>query len=99
MHWMDQRDPARGGVVPLIQQLNAQAEVWREAELARARKLLAKGEPVDAVLDALARGLTQKMMHGTLAELHAGDADTRTATAQTVSRLFLRSDLRAHPKR
>jgi glutamyl-tRNA reductase len=94
MHWMDQRDPARGGVVPLIQQLNSQAELWREAELARARKLLAKGEPVDTVLEALARGLTQKMMHGTLAELHAGDADTRAATAHTVSRLFLRSDPR-----
>ncbi len=94
MHWMDQRDPARGGVVPLIQQLNSQAELWREAELTRARKLLAKGEPVDTVLEALARGLTQKMMHGTLAELHAGDADTRAATAHTVSRLFLRSDPR-----
>jgi glutamyl-tRNA reductase len=68
--------------------------VWREAELARARKLLAKGEPMDTVLEALARGLTQKMMHGTLAELHAGDADTRAATAHTVSRLFLRSDPR-----
>ena len=94
MHWMDQRDPARGGVVPLIQQLNTQAELWREAELMRARKLLAKGEPVDTVLEALAKGLTQKMMHGTLAELHAGDAESRAATAHTVSRLFLRSDSR-----
>jgi hypothetical protein len=47
MHWMDQR-----GTVPLIQQLNAQADEWRAAELARARKLLAKGEDVDAVLEA-----------------------------------------------
>jgi glutamyl-tRNA reductase len=59
--------------------------------LARAKKLLAKGEDVDAVLEALSRGLTQKMLHGTLAELRAGDADTRAQTAQTVSRLFLRS--------
>jgi glutamyl-tRNA reductase len=90
MHWMDQRDPTKGGVVPLIQQINAQADAWRAAELARAKKLLAKGEPVEAVLDALSKGLTQKMLHGTLAELHAGDAETRAATAQTVSRLFLR---------
>jgi glutamyl-tRNA reductase len=48
MHWMDQR-----GTVPLIQQLNAQADEWRAAEMARARKLLAKGEDVDAVLEAL----------------------------------------------
>ncbi len=89
MHWMEQRDPSRG-VVPLIQQLQAQTDAWRSLEIARAKRLLAKGEPVEAVLDALSRGLTQKMLHGTLAELHAGDADTRAATAQTVSRLFLR---------
>jgi len=94
MHWMDQRSPERGGVVPLIQQLNAQAEAWREAELARARKLLAKGESPEAVLEALAKGLTQKMLHGPLAELHAGDADTRAATADTLSRLFLRGSTR-----
>jgi glutamyl-tRNA reductase len=90
MHWLEQRDPAKGGVVPLIQQINAQADVWRAAELMRAKKLLAKGESVDAVLEALSKGLTQKMLHGTLAELHTGDADARAATAQTVSRLFLR---------
>lgn len=99
MHWMDQRNPNRGGVVPLIQQINAQTDVWRELELARARKLLAKGEPVEAVLEALARGLTQKMLHGTLAELHTGDPATREATAHTVSRLFLRSDLRGQSPR
>ncbi len=89
MHWIGQRDPC-GGVVELIRDLNAQADNWRTTELARARRLLARGEDVDAVLEALSRGLTQKMLHGALAELHAGDAATRHATAQTVSRLFLR---------
>ncbi|MGJ7483893.1 glutamyl-tRNA reductase [Variovorax sp. LT2P21] len=89
MHWLSQR-----GTVPLIQQLNAQTDEWRAAELARARKLLAKGESVDAVLEALSRGLTQKMLHGALAELHAGDAAAREQTAQTISRLFLRSEPR-----
>ena len=78
-------------MVPLIQQLNAQADEWRAAEIARAKKLLAKGEDVDAVLEALSRGLTQKMLHGNLAELRAGDAEMSAQTAQTVSRLFLRS--------
>jgi glutamyl-tRNA reductase len=87
MHWLDQR-----GTVPLIQQLNAQTDEWRAAELARARKLLAKGESVDAVLEALSRGLTQKMLHGAMAELHAGDAEARAQTAQTISRLFLRKE-------
>ncbi|SFQ03160.1 glutamyl-tRNA reductase [Variovorax sp. 770b2] len=87
MHWLGQR-----GAVPLIQQLNAQADEWRAAEMARARKLLAKGESVDAVLEAMSRGLTQKMMHGAMAELHSGDAASREQTAQTLSRLFLRKE-------
>jgi glutamyl-tRNA reductase len=85
VHWLDQRV-----TVPLIQALNAQADDWRAAEIARARKLLARGEDVDAVLDALSRGLTQKMLHGALAELHAADAQQRAQLVQTVSRLFLR---------
>jgi glutamyl-tRNA reductase len=87
MHWLGQR-----GTVPLIQQLNAQADEWRAAEMARARKLLAKGESVEAVLEAMSRGLTQKMMHGAMAELHAGDAASREQTAQAISRLFLRKE-------
>ena len=88
-HWLDQR-----ATVPLIQALNAQAEDWRAAEVARARKLLAKGTDVDTVLEALAKGLTQKLLHGTLAELHASDGDTRQQMVQTVSRLFLRQSPR-----
>ena len=89
VHWLDQR-----GSVPLIQALNAQADDWRATELARARKLLAKGEDIDAVLEALSRGLTHKMLHGTLAELHAADGEQRAELAQTVSRLFLRGSSR-----
>ncbi len=85
MRWLAQRR-----TVPLIQQLNAQAGEWRALEIARAQKLLAKGEPIDAVLDAMSRGLTQKMMHGAMSELSAGDASSREAAAETVSRLFLR---------
>jgi glutamyl-tRNA reductase len=89
MHWLDQRSPT-DGVVTLIQQLNAQADQWRALEIDRARKRLAKGEDVDAVLQALSRGLTQKMLHGAMAELHAADADARAQTARAIERLFLR---------
>jgi len=103
MHWMDLRSPPAGAVgaasgaavVELIQQLNAQADEWRAAEIVRAKKLLAKGEDLDAVLEALSRGLTQKLLHGTMAELRAGDAEARAQTAQTVSRLFLRSQTKS----
>jgi glutamyl-tRNA reductase len=86
LHWMDQR-----GAVPLIQELNAQADEWRTAELARARKLLAKGENVDDVLEALSKGLTQKMLHGAMAELHAGDAVTRERAGTAIQQFFLRN--------
>ncbi|MEG0227076.1 MAG: glutamyl-tRNA reductase, partial [Comamonas sp.] len=90
MQWMDQRNPV-GGAVSLIQQVNAQADEWRALEIARAKKLIAKGEDMDTVLEALSRGITQKMLHGTMAALHKGDADERAQTADTVSRLFLRA--------
>ena len=89
LHWIDQRDPVHG-VVPLIQQLNAQTDVWRSTELARARKLLAKGEDVDAVLESLSKGLTQKMLHGALAELHAGDTAARERATMAIQHFFLR---------
>jgi len=84
-HWLDQRTS-----VPLIQALNRQADDWRATELGRARKLLARGEDADAVLEALARGLTQKMLHGALAELNAADPSQREQVSQAVTRLFLR---------
>ncbi|CAN5329364.1 glutamyl-tRNA reductase [soil metagenome] len=89
VQWLDQR-----GSVPLIQALHTQADEWRATEIARARKLLAKGEDIEAVLEALSRGLTQKMLHGTMAELNSSEGDHRAQLAQTVSRLFLRQNAR-----
>ncbi len=91
MHWIDQRDPTRG-VVPLIQQLNAQADAWRTHEIARARRRLARGDDVEAVLEALSRGLTQKMLHGAMAELRTADPAHREHTTQAIERLFLRGN-------
>ena len=90
MNWLGQRH-----TVPLIQQLHAQTDEWRVMEIGRAKKMLARGEPIEAVLEALSRGLTQKMMHGTMAELHATDASTRDAMAQTASKIFLRGNTSA----
>jgi glutamyl-tRNA reductase len=87
LHWIEQRS-----TVPLIQQLNAQADEWRASEMARARKLLAKGEDVDAVLEALSKGLTQKMLHGAMAELRGGDSHTRERASAAVQHFFLRKE-------
>ena len=42
-------------------------------------------------MEALARGITQKMLHGAMAELNAADPAHREQTAQAITRLFLRS--------
>jgi glutamyl-tRNA reductase len=84
-HWLEQR-----GAVPLIQALNRQVDDWRGAEVTRARRMLARGASVEEALDALSRGLTQKMLHGAMAELQAAEGAHRDQLAHTVSRLFLR---------
>ena len=71
-HWLDQRHN-----VPLIREVNARADAWRDAALARARRQLARGEDMDAVLESLARCLTAKLMHGTLSELRHTDDEHR----------------------
>ena len=86
VNWLGQRN-----TVPLIRALNSQADEWRAAEMARARKLLAKGEDIEAVLESMSRGLTQKMMHGALVELNTAEPAQRADLAQTVSRIFLRN--------
>jgi glutamyl-tRNA reductase len=86
VNWLGQRN-----TVPLIRALNSQADEWRAAEMARARKLLAKGEDIEAVLESMSRGLTQKMMHGALVELNTAEPAQRADLAQTVTRLFLRN--------
>ena len=55
-------------------------------------KLLARGENIDAVLDALSRGLTQKMLHGAMAELRTADADARRQASSAVQHFFLRKE-------
>jgi glutamyl-tRNA reductase len=87
LNWVDQRSS-----VPLIQQLNAQADEWRATEVTRARRLLAKGDDVDAVLESLSKALTQKMLHGAMAELRAGDATARERASTAIQHFFLRKE-------
>lgn len=86
VNWLDQRSD-----VPLIQQLNQQAEMWRASELQKARKLIAKGEPIDKVMDILSKNLTQKILHGAMSELHSEDSATRQQARQAIEHFFLRS--------
>ena len=75
----------------MIQQLHSTADGWREAELIKAKKALAKGENLDEVLETLSRGLIKKMMHGTMTELHAAQSHEIEGVHATVEKLFLRN--------
>ena len=83
MHWMDAR-----AVVPVIQDLHESSELMRTMELERARKLLAKGEDIDAVLEALSKGLTAKFLHGPQQALHNAQGDERARLAALLPQLF-----------
>jgi glutamyl-tRNA reductase len=58
MRWMATR-----GSAPLLRELEARAGALQEAELERARRMLARGDPVPRVMEALANGLTKKLLH------------------------------------
>jgi len=83
LRWMEGRN-----VVPTITALSAHHDALREAELERARRMLAGGASADAVIEALARGLTNKLLHAPLAALNAaGDAE-RAELIALLSRVY-----------
>jgi glutamyl-tRNA reductase len=77
MEWMAARRS-----VPVLRALDARADQLRACELERARRRLARGEPVEAVLMALATGLSNKFLHGLRSVLAHG-----TIAAEEAQRL------------
>jgi glutamyl-tRNA reductase len=84
MSWLDQRSH-----VPLIQELNSQADTWRQTELIRARKLIEKGQPLEEVLESFSMGLMKKMLNGPLRELHHEEVEQRDKAREAVRKMFL----------
>ncbi len=83
MHWMDARK-----TVPVIRSLRDHGERLRRHELEKAHKALLKGEDPQQVLDALSRGLLNKLLHDPSHALNqAGDAE-RDELSRVVSRLY-----------
>jgi glutamyl-tRNA reductase len=63
-------------VVPTITALHGHHDALRTAEFERAKRLLANGTPAEQALDQLARGLTNKFLHGPTQALNqAGEAE------------------------
>jgi glutamyl-tRNA reductase len=84
MAWLAQRSH-----VPLIQELNFQADAWRQTELSRARKRFEKGDSMDSVLESLSIGLMKKMLNGPLRELNHPSSDQREKALVAVKQFFL----------
>jgi glutamyl-tRNA reductase len=71
LRWLEGR-----AVVPTITALHGHHDQLRMAELERARKMLQNGAAPEQVLEALARGLTNKFLHAPTQALNqAGDAE------------------------
>jgi glutamyl-tRNA reductase len=89
MRWLQSRE-----VVPVICDLHQAAEDLRNAELERARRLLARGQPPELVLEQLAHALTQKYLHGPLAALNRSEGEERKHLLACMPRLFPSRDAR-----
>jgi glutamyl-tRNA reductase len=83
MSWIGDR-----AMVPVIRDLHESSEALRLAELERARKLLARGDDPEAVLEALSKGLTAKFLHGPQQALHHAQGDERARLASLLPQLF-----------
>ena len=83
MHWMQTRE-----IVPVIIDFQQAADQIRQGELERARRMLARGDAPEVVLEQLAHGLTQKYMHGPLAALNRSESDERQQLLELLPRLL-----------
>jgi glutamyl-tRNA reductase len=71
-----------------LRRLRADADAHRDTLLARARGDLAAGEPVDAVLERLARQLTNKLLHAPSAALRQAALDGDADLLRAAERLY-----------
>src|SRR5690606_12501255 len=83
MHWLQSRE-----IVPAIIDFQQAADQVRRNELDRARRMLARGESPELVLEQLAHGLTQKYMHGPLAALNRSESGERQQLLALLPRLL-----------
>jgi glutamyl-tRNA reductase len=76
------------GAVPAIVQLRAKADEYRSAELAKAKARLAKGEDPARVLEGLAAGLVNKILHHPTQALNRAAEGEREELLRAVEILF-----------
>jgi glutamyl-tRNA reductase len=83
MHWIKSLDS-----VPTIRALREATDGFREAELTRAKRQLAKGEDPQRVLEQLARALANKFTHAPTSALQKADREGNNDLLEAARRLF-----------
>jgi glutamyl-tRNA reductase len=83
LQWVESRE-----VVPTIRALRDAAEATRQHELEHALKALTRGDDPKQVLEALSRGLTNKLMHPPTQALNQAEAAEREEVAGLLTRIY-----------
>jgi glutamyl-tRNA reductase len=81
--------------VPVIQGLRSRAESLTAQEIERAKKMLARGEAPEAVIEQLAQALTNKFLHAPVTALHQSAGQDEASRAQLIALL---SRFYSHPE-
>ncbi len=87
LRWLEGRS-----VVPTIAALHGHHDDLRASELERARRMLAGGTSPEQVLEALARGLTNKFLHAPLSALNAAGEAERAELIAVLQRVYRLDD-------
>jgi glutamyl-tRNA reductase len=74
--------------VPMIRELRSQGEAARDAALAEAKRLLAAGNPPEAVVEQLAATLTNRLLHAPSAALREAAGSGDASLAEAAARLY-----------
>src|SRR5690625_1264626 len=83
MRWLQNRE-----LVPTLIDVQTQAEAVSQHDLQRARRMLARGDNPEAVLDWLSHSLTQRFLHGPLTTLKDSPDEERELLLQMLPRLL-----------
>mgnify|MGYP003411821842 FL=1 len=84
MRWLETREQ-----VPVIRQLRDHAEAYKQKEIERARKLLARGEDPHSVLEQLGNALINKFLHHPTRILKDAEGIEREKLSQLLDRLYV----------
>jgi glutamyl-tRNA reductase len=74
--------------VAVLKQFRSQAETARDAELAKAMRALTNGQDPQQVLQAMARGLTRKLVHEPTVRVRKATAEGRNEVADWLRELY-----------